>query len=139
MTNLLSLSVGGDPRILLIRGDLFTALFGIICLISLAFPRPVMFYFGRYFIAGKDPEKGATFDARAREPRFHRGFQIITAVWGLTYAAEFVARIILVYTIPVAAVVAIAPIMTGLATIFAIVWTFRFRSRMLQAAGLEPL
>src|SRR6516165_9183891 len=43
VTSIIALFIGGDPRILLIRESLFTGVFGIVCLVSLLFPRPIMF------------------------------------------------------------------------------------------------
>lgn len=73
LTSLVALLVGGDPRLLLVRESIFTGGFGIVCLLSLPSPRPVMFYLGRYFIAGRDPARRKEFDRRAKEPRFRRG------------------------------------------------------------------
>ena len=80
VTSIIALLIGGDPRILLIRESLFTGGFGVGCLASHLFPRPMMFYFGRYFFAGNDPEKRAVFDSRwlesehsSRTPAHHDG------------------------------------------------------------------
>ncbi|MGO8977602.1 MAG: VC0807 family protein [Steroidobacteraceae bacterium] len=139
VTSLFAFFLGGDPRVLLIRESLFTGVFGIFCLISLALPRPVMFYFARHLIAGKDPRRRAEFDARSQERRFLRGHRLITAVWGLAYIGEFAIRTILVFSVPAPVVLAVSPIMMGLVTIAAIVWTFWYRSRLLQSADLKPL
>lgn len=56
LTSIMALFLGGDSHILLIRESFFTGAFGVACLISLIFPRPIMFYFGRFFMAGKDPK-----------------------------------------------------------------------------------
>jgi hypothetical protein len=130
--------LGGDPRMLLIRESLFTGGFGILCLISLGFTRPVMFYFSRYFIAGKDPERRAIFEARAQSPPFRRGIQLVTAVWGVLYVGEFAIRVILVYTLPAPFVLSISPFMIGAATILAVAWTFRYRRKLLESQGLNP-
>jgi hypothetical protein len=135
--SILAIFLGGDPRILLIRESLFTGASGIYCLISLVFPRPALFYFARYFIAGKDPQRRAAFEARARLPRFRRGLQTVTAVWGFMYAGEFVIRTILVYTVPAPVVLSVSPLLIGTATIVAVVWSFRFRRRLLDAAGIK--
>jgi len=135
VVSILAIFLGGDPRILLIRESLFTGAFGVYCLVSLGFRRPVMFYFARYFIAGKDPQRRAAFETRAREPRFRRGLQTVTAVWGLVYAGEFMIRMLLVYTVPAPVVLSVSPVMTGTATIVAVVWSFGYRRRLLEAAG----
>lgn len=54
--------LGGGSRILLIRESFFTGALGIACFVSLALPRPLMFYFGWQFTAGADPEKLARFN-----------------------------------------------------------------------------
>src|SRR5262249_16646868 len=118
-TSILALFLGGDPRLPLIRESLFTGAFGAYCLLSLAFQRPVMFYFARYFVAGRDSQRRTAFEARAQQPQFRRGLQTVTAVWGGIYASEFVIRAILVYTLPTAVVLSVSPVMIGAATIVA--------------------
>jgi hypothetical protein len=129
-TSIIALFIGGDPRILLIRESFFTGAFGIACLASLIFPRPMMFYFGRYFMAGNDPEKRKVFNSRWQNPLIRRGHRLITTVWGLVYVGEFILRVILVYALPAAVVLAASPFLLGLATIFTIVWTFRYAYKL---------
>jgi hypothetical protein len=138
LVSLLAFLLGGDPRMLLMRESLFTGAFGILCLVSLIFARPVMFYFSRYFIAGKDPERRAAFEARARNPTFRRGIQLVTAVWGVLYIGECAIRVILVFTLPAPFVLSISPFMIGTVTILAVIWTFRYRRRLMEAQGLKP-
>ena len=123
-TSILALFLGGDPHILLIRESLFTAAFGIACLISLTFPRPIMFYFGRHFMTGKDPERRKVFEARWQNPTVRRAHRLVTTVWGLVYVAEFVVRVAMVYSMPPAVVLAVSPFLIGLTTIATIIWTF---------------
>jgi hypothetical protein len=134
VTSLVALFAGGDPRILLIRESLFTGVFGIICLISLLFPRPLMFYFGRYFMAGSDPGKRKVFDDRWHNPAIRRGHRLITTVWGLVYVGEFGSRVIFVYTLPAPIVLAVTPFLLGVAIISTIVWTFRYAYRLRDQA-----
>lgn len=130
VTSILALFVGGDPRILLIRESFFTGAFGVACLISLIFPRPIMFYFGRFFMAGKDPQKRETFNARWQIPAVRRGIQLMTLVWGVVYVGEFLVRIIMVYSLPTPVVLIVSPFIIGFATIFTIVWTFWYAKKI---------
>ncbi len=130
LTGILAIFLGGSPRILLIRESFFTGAFGVACLVSLIFPRPIMFYFGRFFMAGKDPQKRETFNARWQIPSVRRGHRLVTLVWGLVYVGEFIFRIILVYSQPVPVVLIVSPFMIGFATIFCIIWTFRYDRKM---------
>ena len=118
--------LGGGARILLIRESIFTGLFGLACFLSLLFPRPLMFYFGRYFMAGKDPERRVRFDRSWQLPEVRSAHRLITAVWGAVYLGEFVLRIVMVYKLSPSAVLVISPILLGGLTIATIVWTFRY-------------
>jgi hypothetical protein len=130
VTSILALFLRGDPRILLIRESFITGAFGVACLISLAFPRPIMFYFARFFMAGKDPQRREAFNASLHDPAVLRGHRLVTLVWGLVYAGEFLVRIIMVYSLSVAVVLFVSPFISGLATIFTIIWTFRYAKKM---------
>jgi hypothetical protein len=134
VVSIAALLVGGDPRILLIRESFVTGAFGVACLISLAFPRPIMFYFGRYFMTRGDPLRRTRFEERLRFPSARRAHRIVTAVWGLVYTAEFAVRTVLVYRVPATVVIALSPVMIGTATMLTIMWTFRYARRV--AAGL---
>lgn len=135
VASILALLLGGDPRVLLIRESLFTGAFGIFCLVSLAFPRPVMYYFGRHFMAGRDPAKRAIFEARSGTPIGRRAHRIVTTVWGLVYGGEFLIRVVLVYTLSGPVVLVVSPILLGLATIATVVWTFRYARNVREQAS----
>jgi|SRR5579862_1493156 len=126
VTSIVALFLSGDPRMLLIRESLFTGAFGVACLISLLFPRPIMFYFGRYFMAGKDSQKRKTFDARWQIPVVRRAHRLVTTVWGVVYAGEFAVRAILVYSLASPVVLMVSPLLIGIATMATIIWTFRY-------------
>jgi len=140
-TSILAIFVGGDPRVLLIRESFFTGAFGVVCLVSLMFRRPIMFYFGRYFMAGKDRQKRETFDGRWRNPYVRRAHRLVTIVWGIVYVGEFAVRVILVYSLSAPVVLVVSPVLTGLATILTIIWTFwyayRVRARVPQNPGKD--
>jgi hypothetical protein len=118
--------LGGNSKILLIRESFFTVMLGIACFVSLLLPRPLMFYVGRQFIAGKDPEKIAEFNAQWQRPYARFVHRLITSVWGIAYVGEFIIRVILVYTLPAAFVLALSPILLGGITIGTITWTFAY-------------
>ena len=128
--SVIAVLLGGDPHLLLIRESFFTGAFGLACLISLILPRPIMFYFGRYFMAGRDTQKRDTFNARWQDPAVRRAHRLVTATWGLVFVGEFVLRIAFVYNFPAPVVLAISPFSTGLATVGTIVWTFWYAYRV---------
>lgn len=129
VTGIIALFLSGSPKILLIRESLFTGIFGLACLLSLLpyfFPRPIMFYFGRYFLAGDDIEKRRRFDESWQKPQARFTNRLITVVWGLVYTGEFAIKIILVEILSIEAVLAIFPFITGFLTIATVVWTFSY-------------
>ena len=126
LVSIVAVALGGSTKLLLIRESLLTAAFGIACFGSLALPRPLMFYFGRYFIAGRDQKRIADFNAGWQRPQFRRVNRLITVVWGATSLGEFFIRVVLVYTMPAAAVLVISPIILGGLLIATIVWTFAY-------------
>ena len=128
--SVLSVLLGGDPHLLLIRESFFTGAFGLACLVSLTFPRPIMFYFGLYFMAGRDAQRRETFNARWQNPVVRRAHRLVTATWGLVYVGEFVLRVVMVYDLPAPVVLAISPFSTGLVTVGTIVWTFWYAHRI---------
>ena len=129
----LALLLGGNPRLLLVRESFVTGAFGIACLVSLSFPRPMMFYFARYFIAGRDPEARKLFESRWEYPAARRAHRVVTIVWGVVFLAEFIVRVMLVYSLRPAVVLASAPVVTGAVTVATVVWTFRYAGRVRRA------
>jgi hypothetical protein len=87
--------ITNSPKALLLRGSVATGVFGLVCLGSLWSRRPLMFRFALEF-TGPDTPKGRDFADRWRYAGFRHTFQVITAVWGIAYLAEAVARVIIV-------------------------------------------
>jgi hypothetical protein len=56
LISLILIALGSCPKVYLVRESFFTAAFGIAYLVSLLFPRPLAFYFARYFATGNHPE-----------------------------------------------------------------------------------
>ena len=139
---LAALLVGGGAKLLLIRESLFTGAFGLACLVSLLWRsrRPVMFYFGRFFAAGSDPVRRARFDQLWQYASFRRVQRIMTLVWGLVFVGEFTVRVVLIYTVSPATVLAVSPIVLGSATLLTVLWTARYAARARKAgaaAGMQ--
>jgi len=138
VTSMIAVFASGNSRLLLIRESFFTGAFGLACLISLLLPRPLMFYFGRYFMAGRDEQSRETFNARWHDPVVRRAHRLVTVTWGLVYVGEFFLRLALVYHLPAPVVLAVTPFLTGLATVGAIIWTFWYAHRVRDRISAAP-
>ena len=125
-----ALLFGGSPRLLLVRESLITGVFGLACFFSLLLPRPMRFYFARYFIAGTDPARQGRFNAAWQFPEVRFCHRLITTVWGCAFVGELVARIVLIYNLPAALVLVVSPILMGVLTIGTMVWAFAYGQRV---------
>ena len=125
LTSMGALFLGGSTRILLIRESLLTAIFGLTCFVSLLLPRPLMFYFGRYFIAGSDAGKVASFNRNWAIPQVRRTHRLITTVWGCALLGEFAIRTWMVFHLSTAAVLSAAPVLFNATILLTFFWTMR--------------
>ena len=126
----LAISLGGSPKLLLIRESFATGAFGAGCMLSLLLPRPLMFYFGRHFMAGSDPARRERYDASWSLPEVRHGNRLITLVWGAVFLGELALRVLLVFTLPAAAVLVVSPLILGVLTVFAIIWSLAYGARI---------
>ena len=129
---MVSIALGGDVKILLIRESFLTGALGIAFFVSLFLPRPLMFYFGRQFSAGDDPAKLAAFNALWAIPGARRVFQRMTVVWCVVYCGEFLLRVVMVYTLPIAVVIVVSPIIFGAIIFATFAWTIAYARRSRQ-------
>jgi hypothetical protein len=130
LTDGVALLFGGSPRLLLVRESLFTGAFGFACFVSLLLPRPMMFYFGRHFLAGTDQQRQARFNAAWQLADVRFSHRLITAIWGCVFVGELTLRIILIYDLPAATVLVLSPVMLGTLTIVTMIWTFSYAHRV---------
>lgn len=124
-----SVLVTGDPKLLLIRESFVTGALAIVCLSSLAWPRPLLFFIGRDFSTGHDPAKIAEFNALWERPGAPRVFRVMTLVWGVGWLGEFALKVVLVLTLTVPQVLVVGPIQSNAITIALILWTIRYANQ----------
>ncbi len=101
--------LGGSPRLLLIRGSYYTAAFGLAYLVSFLFPRPLGFYFARYFVTGNVPAKVAEFNGYWQYPGFRYAMRLSTAVWSICFVLEAALRTYLVFTLTIPQFLIVSP------------------------------
>lgn len=118
----------GDARLLLLKGSLPTAVFGVLCLASLWSSRPLIFRFALEF-KGADTPKGREFAALWRFAGFRHPFRVITAVWGAAYLAEAAARIAIVETTPTGTALGISKAMPFAITGLLVGWMALYAQR----------
>ena len=124
--------VTGDVKLFQIRESFLTVLFGLACLVSLLFPKPLWFYIIRYFATGNKPDQLSVFNDTWQYPLFRTYIRNITIFWSFVYIVEFPVRLVLVYTLPIAQFLAISPIIFYGITIAAIAFTLAYARRVRQ-------
>jgi len=118
--------VSGDVHFALAKESFFSGVFGLICLVSLALPRPLIFYISRTFAAGGDHAREAAWNGRWVYPMFRQVMRTMTLVWGVGYLLEAALRVILVYVLPVRTAINVSPLLAAGTTVALIVWTLRY-------------
>jgi len=137
---LASVALGGSAFVLKVRDSAFTALFGLACLGSLAFERPMMFFIGRALSAGDDPAKLAAYDELWAMPTAPRTFRHVTTAWGAGLIVEAALQVALARVLPTGPFLAVSPVLAGVAIgglfAFTVWWSKRAR-RIGEAAAAE--
>ncbi|GHO94198.1 hypothetical protein KSF_042460 [Reticulibacter mediterranei] len=122
--------ITNDARLFLIRESFLTVLFGIICLISLLFPKPIWYYIIRYFTVGNNHEQMIAYNAAWKFASFRAYIRTVTILWGAVYTLEFLIRLVMVYTLAISQVLVISSVIFYALTILASVATFRLGQRL---------
>lgn len=109
VVSLITIALGGSPKVYLVRESFFTAVFGLAYLVSLLFPRPLAFYFSRYFATGNHPENIPWFDSLWQRPQFRHTMRVITVVWGIGFLLEAALRTFLVIVLSIEQFLIVSP------------------------------
>lgn len=136
ITSLVTMALGGSPKVYLIRESFFTAAFGVAYLVSLFFPRPLAFYFARHFATGNNPENIRWFDSLWQYQQFRHTMRVVTIVWGIGFLFEAALRTYLVMVLSIEQFLFISPfVLYGIIGAL-VVWMFLY-SRQGRKRGEE--
>jgi len=140
LTGIITIFLGGDARLLIVRESLFTGVLGLTCFVSLLlFPRPLMFYIIRQVVAGNDVARIQTFNRNWQHtaPRVRSTHRVITTVWGCVFLGEFLVRTLIAYTLPIAVGLVLgSTLFTGM-MVATIAWTFAYAHRVQRRVQQE--
>jgi hypothetical protein len=125
--------ITGDPRFYLVRVSFGTAAFGLTCLASLLFRRPLLFYLGRATVAGSDARRAAYFDGLWAFPEFRRVQRVLTVTWGVCYLLEAAARVAIALWLPTSTVLVLEPLLGYGVLVGLLAWTLRYSGARARA------
>jgi hypothetical protein len=124
----------GNAVFALLKDSLFTGVFGLIFLASLATPRPLIYRLN-LDLAGADPAARAASEALWERPAARRAFRLITLVWGVGLLLEAAVRVAAAMTLPIATATAASPVISVVAIGSILAWTVLYaRARRVAAA-----
>jgi hypothetical protein len=129
--------LGGNVYVLKVRDALFTALFGIACVVTVfTHDRPVYFYVSRYFSAGTDKEKVSAYNRLHEFPTGRHTFRVLSIVWGIGLVVEAGFRMTLAGLLPTGTFLAVSPFITAsiIGSLFAFTVVFSKRAQLQTAA-----
>ena len=139
---LATIVVTGDQRLILVSKSLLTFGMGLLSVLSLLMPKPISFYFARQFICGNDPERIHEFNRYWQLPYVRLVARVTTLTWGIALMGEFAFRVLIVYTLPVAEVLVLTPIVFNGISMSVMAWTmwygYRAIPRIRRDAAVLP-
>ncbi|MDQ6674593.1 MAG: hypothetical protein M3069_28310 [Chloroflexota bacterium] len=90
---------GPDSRLLIVKDSAVTGGFGIACLVSLLFPKPLMFYFGAKFATDGTKDGLSYWSGLWKYPDFRKAQYLVNNMWGIAFLIEAALRILIAYTV----------------------------------------
>lgn len=133
IVGIISMLFGGSQKLLLIRQSYITAVIGILFLISMFFPKPMIYYLAKKFINSQDKyakNNKSTIDEKCKNPHFRFSMKFLTFIWGICLVLEAVCNISLVFILSVSKYMLISPLVSygfiGCATFI----TFFYRKKI---------
>jgi intracellular septation protein A len=103
--------ISGSARFTLIKESFFTGLFGLAFFLSLLAPRPLMFYMARASSTGGDAARMRLWDERWQHPGFRHAMRVMTAMWGVTFVADSLIRVGLVFILSTSAFLVVSQLL----------------------------
>ena len=99
--SLVALAAGGDVRLKSVEDPMVSGMIGASFLVSLALPRPLVFYLARSTMAREDPRSAELFEQRWRKrPTLAAYIRLMTIVWGVGMLGENLLRSAIVWRWP---------------------------------------
>ncbi len=106
--SIIVLFLGGDERLILMRESFVTALSGLLFIGSLAYKRPMIYYFALKFTTEDSKEDRMRFNENWQLPFFRKTMYVLTFGWGMMLLLEAGVKCFLIYYLPVSTFLAIS-------------------------------
>jgi hypothetical protein len=125
--SLLAFIGGGSVRFLQLREKMVTLLIALAFLGSAAIGKPLIYPLARATMARKSKALAEAFDAKRNEATVRHTVMVMTLVWGFGLLADFALSVALIFALPIATYLVVAPIIGYVAIGGMALWTFLYR------------
>ncbi|MEJ9314534.1 hypothetical protein P4655_24600 [Priestia megaterium] len=122
--------IGGDERFILLRESYVTGIMGLVFLLSILTPKPLIYYFAMRFTA----DKSVITKRWEEEVSFRHFIRIMAAVWGIGLMIEALVKVVIVYEFPISKALVISPIAQYIVIAILIYWNIHFVKQRKQKA-----
>jgi hypothetical protein len=123
--------VSGDPRFLLLKASVTTAIVGAAFLATTAWGRPLTLAAAQRWTPHRAEEIAEDYRSNARVRRAHR---VSSVVWGLGLLTEAIVRIPLIFLLPISVMVGLSTAMMVATIGGLIIWNGAYASRVARRA-----
>ncbi|GHP00435.1 hypothetical protein KSF_104820 [Reticulibacter mediterranei] len=107
---LLSALLFNDARLVLISHSLMIGVFGLLMLGSVLIGKPVLLVLIKSGFGDMSQEQRAQLERSFQSSGAHRRFLLLTTIWGMALLLMLVVCVILTYTLPIAQVILLRPV-----------------------------
>lgn len=115
LTSVLTVLLGGDQRMLLVRESFMTGLTGLVLFVSPIVGRPLGYYIVEQFFSANQQHHNMRFERLWASPFFRKTIRFGTYFWGMLLLMEFGLRVFMALTLPIVFALAFGPlILNGL-------------------------
>jgi hypothetical protein len=140
LLSLLAVALGGSPRMLMVRDNLFSVPIGLAFLVSIWMKRPLIYYLASAVLARQSAEDLAGFRAAWGRPHVVRGLRLMSLVWGVGLIAQGVLLGWMAWTWPIGPYLLVSPVIGygAMAVMGGWSWWYSMRMRRVSAALYPP-
>jgi hypothetical protein len=135
LLSLLAVALGGSPRMLMVRDNLFSVPIGLAFLVSVWTRRPLIYYVASAILARQSEDDLANFRLAWTRPHVVRGLRLMSLVWGVGLIAQGVLLGWMAWTWPIGPFLLVSPVIGYGAMVLMGVWSWWYSQRMRQISA----
>jgi hypothetical protein len=130
LLSLFAVGLGGSPRMLMVRENLFSVPIGLAFLLSAVTKRPLIYFLAGAIFARESVERRAAFESAWQLPYVLRGLRVMSVMWGIGLIAQGAVLGWMAWTWPIGRYLLVSPVL-GYGAIAALgFWTYLYQQTL---------